>query len=1119
LFFLASRSSFANPTLPNIPSLSTNITSFGAVGDGVSNNAPAIQGAINAVSAAGGGTVVVSSVGLLTNYLSGPITLTSKVCLQIDTNTVLRMLPMSSWPSASTPFIKGSNLHDIEINGAGTIDGQGTNWWFPLASSRPDFIDFSGCSNTLVQNVTLQNPPTFHMMLKGNNINLTIQGITINTPASSHNTDGMDLASTNVLIQNCSINCGDDNIEIGGSGVAADITISNCTFGTGHGLSIGSTTSGGVHDLLVSNCAFNGTEYGIHMKSDRDRGGLVQKLRYLSLTMTNVNFPIAIYSYYNEIGTPSSTISVSPLMASTDVVQTATATTPIWQDITISNVMATAVGGNIAGILWGLPEMAVSNFTLCNVNISAPTKTFQVYNAQAIQIIDSQLGGPSSANMLTLCNAQIIVTNSAPSTNLVTVGGLAVPPTNNSLAFFQATAAITDMNVLGSGPIALGNSTLTFQQGSVSSSNTPVSIVAASTLAFTSGNNTLNGALNGTSTLTLGLPLSTILSLQGDCSGFTGTLAITSSGTLRFNQGTNEWGDANAAFDTGASGTIDNRSSANITIFLGGLTGGSGSKLQGSSQAGPGVDTYVIGGLNSNTTFYGTIANGTSGATPHSVAVTKIGTGTFALSGNNSYSGGTTVSNGTLMVNTSAGSGTGTGPVTVISGATLGGGGIVGGPVTVNGTLMPGNGVGTLAISNSLVLNAGAVLQYALGTNSDRTVVRDNLTLDGTLNVTDAGGFASGTYALFSYGGTLTTNGSASSLAIGTTPDPSLGYAVDISSNGYVRLIVGVANSPVAEFSGSPTSGVVPLMVTFTDSSTGSITNRFWTFGDGATTNTTAGSLAHTYSSVGSYGVSLTVVGPTGTDTLSRLSYITVAHAPPIITAGASVSNALLQVGNVIVVVAGDTNTFNVGATDPEGNPLNYQWSFGDGVTNAWSPSNTVDHAYTTNCGPYDASVTISNGLATITSNFTIVVACQLNLARLAPKLNFARTNSDSCTIMGAFDLPSTPSFAGKLATLDIGGGSLTFTLPSKGSALNGRSKFSTPTFNKKTGLWKLNVSFKNGFWQTEWANYGMTNATILKPGVLVSDLPVILLLDSEAFMATTNLHYTATQGKSGTAR
>ena len=67
--------------------------------------------------------------------------------------------------------------------------------------------------------------------------------------------------------------------------------------------------------------------------------------------------------------------------------------------------------------------------------------------------------------------------------------------------------------------------------------------------------------------------------------------------------------------------------------------------------------------------------------------------------------------------------------------------------------------------------------------------------------------------------------------------------------------------------------------------------------------------------------------------------------------------------------------------------------------------------------------------------------------------------------------------------------------------------------------MWTLKASFKNGFWQADWANYGMTNATVAKPGATVSDLPVILLLDTEAFMATTNLHYTAEQGKSGTAR
>jgi len=359
---------------------------------------------------------------------------------------------------------------------------------------------------------------------------------------------------------------------------------------------------------------------------------------------------------------------------------------------------------------------------------------------------------------------------------------------------------------------------------------------------------------------------------------------------------------------------------------------------------------------------------------------------------------------------------------------------------------------------------------------------------------------------------TYDTPGVYSVTEIVTSPGGSI-------TNTQANLITVSSPPPIASFDASPTNGPAPLTVTFTDTSAGTITNRFWNFGDSATARTNVTTVMHTYNSPGTFDVSLTVFGPSGTDTLTRSSFITATNTnipPPVITSGVTVSNVPLQVGNLIVVVAGNTNTFSVEAT---GNSLSYQWSFGDGVTNDWSASNTVDHAYTTNCGPYDASVTISNGVATTTSNFTVVVACQLNVAKLAPKLNFAKTNSDSCTVSGAFDLPPNPTFAGKLATLDIGGGSLTFTLPAKGSAINGKSKFSVPTLNKKTGQWKLSASFKNGFWQADWANYGMTNATIAKPGAPVSDLPVILLLDTEAFMATTNLHYTATQGKSGTAK
>ena len=79
-------------------------------------------------------------------------------------------------------------------------------------------------------------------------------------------------------------------------------------------------------------------------------------------------------------------------------------------------------------------------------------------------------------------------------------------------------------------------------------------------------------------------------------------------------------------------------------------------------------------------------------------------------------------------------------------------------------------------------------MQYQLGTNSDQTVVSGNLTLLGTLNITDAGGFTNATYTLFTYGGTLTYNG----LTIGTTPSSNFTYAVSTNTPGQVTLIVGL---------------------------------------------------------------------------------------------------------------------------------------------------------------------------------------------------------------------------------------------------------------------------------------------------------------------------------------
>jgi PKD repeat protein len=100
---------------------------------------------------------------------------------------------------------------------------------------------------------------------------------------------------------------------------------------------------------------------------------------------------------------------------------------------------------------------------------------------------------------------------------------------------------------------------------------------------------------------------------------------------------------------------------------------------------------------------------------------------------------------------------------------------------------------------------------------------------------------------------------------------------ITATNSGTITII----GAPVAAFTGSPTAGLHPLNVTFTDTSTGNITNRFWIFGDGSTSNTTATTVAHTYAAAGTNTVALTVSGLGGNNTLTRNNYIIVTNRAP----------------------------------------------------------------------------------------------------------------------------------------------------------------------------------------------------------------------------------------------
>ena len=105
-------------------------------------------------------------------------------------------------------------------------------------------------------------------------------------------------------------------------------------------------------------------------------------------------------------------------------------------------------------------------------------------------------------------------------------------------------------------------------------------------------------------------------------------------------------------------------------------------------------------------------------------------------------------------------------------------------------------------------------------------------------------------------------------------------FATNIGNS--TNQVVGAgAAVPVASFNGVPTTGLVPLLVTFSDTSTGTITNWSWTFGDGGTTNTPNATVAYTYNAAGTDTVTLVVTGPLGASTNARVNYIIVTNIPP----------------------------------------------------------------------------------------------------------------------------------------------------------------------------------------------------------------------------------------------
>ena len=401
------------PALPEIPPTHFTITDHGALGDGVTDNTRAVQVAIDAAKASGGGIVEVPA-GV---FLCGPLHLSDRIDLHLDSGATLKMLPLDRYPGGPDHpdnFINGSSLHDIAIRGPGTIDGQGALWW-PFAkdksAKRPRMIALSSCDRIVIEKVTLLNSPSFHIAIGGKSTHVTVRGVTIRANPSTdpvhpgHNTDACDVSAKHVLVEDCDVSVGDDDFTCGGG--TSDVLITHCTYGYGHGVSIGSGTAGGVSNFTVDDCTFTNTEAGIRIKSDRDRGGSVHDIVYRNLRMTQVNFPILIYAAYMapERQYRDLTNLTADIAAAYPSMPVA-ARTPLYRNITLSHITATASAGHRAGLIWGLPEAPIEGLVLDHVDITAD-KPFGLYFAQDVRLTNCHIATPAGLNKLSTTGARI----------------------------------------------------------------------------------------------------------------------------------------------------------------------------------------------------------------------------------------------------------------------------------------------------------------------------------------------------------------------------------------------------------------------------------------------------------------------------------------------------------------------------------------------------------------------------------------------------------------------------------------------------------------------------------------------------------------------------------------
>jgi polygalacturonase len=369
-----------------------NVKQFGAKGDSVSLDTDAINKAIDAASASGGGTVYFPA----GDYLSFSIRLKSNITLHLDNGAnLIAAVPVPGQAGYDAPepnqwdmyqdfghshwrnsLIWGENLENIAITGHGRITGNGLT-----RNSRPGqgpgnkAIALKLCRNVILKDISILRGGHFCLLATGVD-NMTIDNVKLDT-----NRDGFDIdCCRHVRISNCSVNSPFDDaivlkssFGLGFARVTEDITITNCSVSgfdigtflngtymkneagrvpdrgvvTGR-IKFGTESNGGFRNITISNCTF---EFCRGLALETVDGGILEDITVTNVTMRDIQGAPFFFRIGSRMRGPAG-VPIGKL-----------------RRVNISNVVVYSSNPDYASLVFGIPGYDIEDIRLSNLTI------------------------------------------------------------------------------------------------------------------------------------------------------------------------------------------------------------------------------------------------------------------------------------------------------------------------------------------------------------------------------------------------------------------------------------------------------------------------------------------------------------------------------------------------------------------------------------------------------------------------------------------------------------------------------------------------------------------------------------------------------------------------------